>query len=154
MSIVLYSRLCALQRMGKYVLSSMYSPGILQLHKPTLNLGSSTEFEGPWASYVTSVKLNIFWGLLCELKEVIREVFSKVPVIVSTQEVVATRISLLLPLTEMPSSGLASADPSLKSHPQCASANLCILPFSFSHFSLFPGYLWFPPPQRLPSCVR
>lgn len=31
---------------------------------------------------------------------------------------------------------------------------LCILPSSLSHFSLFPGYLRFPPPQRLPSCVR
>lgn len=101
----------------------MYSPGILQLHKPTLNLGSGTEFEGPWASYLTSVRPNIFWGLLYELKEIIGEVLSKVPVIMSTQEAVATHTSLLLPLTGMPSSGLASADPSLKSHPQCASAN-------------------------------
>lgn len=68
MSVVPYSRLCSTK--GGKVWSSMYSPGILQLHKPTLNLGSSTEFEGPWASYLTSVRLNIFWGLLCELKEV------------------------------------------------------------------------------------
>lgn len=133
----------------------MYSPGILQLHKPTLNLGSSTEFEGPWASYLTSVRLNIFGRLLCELKEVIGWSIEQSGCHHEHSGSGGHTYQLAVASnTGMPSSGLASADPSLKSHPQCASANLCILPSSLSHFSLFPGYVRFPPPQRLPSCVR